>query len=63
MELASFKTIATNIVVTFVEGFLAAWAVTGNATDKAALGGAAAAGLSLVWNTVIKPWLKAREVL
>jgi hypothetical protein len=36
--------------VTFVEGFLAYWATTGNLTTKTALTGAVAAGVSAVYN-------------
>ena len=35
---------------TFVQAFLAAWAVTGNAVNKDVLLAALAAGLSAVWN-------------
>lgn len=58
------KTVAVNAAVTFVQAFVAAWALTGYQLDKAAVGGAIGAGLSLVWNTIIKPfaikkgWLK-----
>lgn len=58
MKLASTKTIVTNVLVTAIQGFLAAWAVTGNKTDKASLGAAVAASASVVWNTVLKPFLK-----
>lgn len=60
MTLASTKTIVTNVVVTFVEGFLAAWVTTGNSLTKHALVGAAASGASIVWNTVLKPFAKSR---
>lgn len=63
MKLASTKTIIVNVVVTAVQGFLAAWAVTGNKTDKASLGAAVAAGASVAWNVVIKPFLKDKGVL
>lgn len=49
------KTTIINVLVTFVEGFLATWAITGNATTTEALGGAVAAGASLTWNAVVKP--------
>lgn len=52
------KTVIINIAVTFVEGFVAAWVLTGNELTKHALVGAGAAAISLVWNTVIKPYLK-----
>lgn len=63
MKLASIKTIVVNVVVTAVQGFLAAWAVTGNKTDKASLGAAVAAAASVVWNTAIKPALKSKGIL
>lgn len=62
-NLQSTKIIVINVVVTFFQGALAAWAVTGNKLDKTALTGAAAAGASVVWNTVIKPFLKSRSIL
>lgn len=37
---------------TFVQAFLASWALTGNQLDKNVLVAAAAAGISAVWNTV-----------
>ena len=63
MQRPNLKTVAVNVAVTFVEGFLAYWAVTGNVIDKTVLVGAAAAGASLAWNTVIKPILKDKGVL
>jgi hypothetical protein len=45
-----YKKIAVRVVVTFVEGFLAYWATTGNLTTKTALTGAVAAGVSAVYN-------------
>lgn len=57
------KVVIINVLVTAGQGFLAAWAVTGNKTDKASLGAAVAAGISVAWNTVIKPLIKARTAL
>lgn len=57
------KIILINVVVTFLEGFAAGWIVTGNQLDKTALIGAVAAGVSAVWNMVIKPTLKKNNVL
>lgn len=54
----NWRTTIINVVVTAVQGFLAAWAVTGNATDKASLGAAVAAAASAVWNIVLKPIVK-----
>lgn len=63
MQLQSVKVITINVLVTFVEGFAPAWALSGNQLTKSALAGAGAAGLSVLWNTLIKPWLKARGIL
>ena len=51
------RKVLTNIVVTFVQAGAATWLATGFATDKIAIGGAIGAGLSAVWNLVIKPFL------
>lgn len=59
------KTVAVNATVTFVQAFLATWAATGFNLDKVVLAGAIGGALSLVWNTILKPfaisqgWLKA----
>lgn len=59
------KTVAVNATVTFVQAFLATWAATGFQLDKVVLAGAIGGALSLVWNTILKPfaisqgWLKA----
>jgi GH25 family lysozyme M1 (1,4-beta-N-acetylmuramidase) len=59
------KTVAINATVTFVQAFLATWAATGFQLDKVVLAGAVGGALSLVWNTILKPfaiaqgWLKA----
>lgn len=56
--------IITNITVTFVQAAAGTWAASGFATDKLAISGAVGAGLSVVWNTIVKPdlvrrgWLK-----
>ena len=63
MKWNSLKVIVINVVVTAVQGFLAAWAVTGNKTDKASLGAAVAAGASLVWNSVLKPYLRGNQII
>ncbi len=57
------RTVVINILITFLEGFVAAWALTGNEVTKHALVGAGAAAISLVWNTVIKPYLKTNTAL
>lgn len=56
-----YNQVVVNIVVTFVEGFLAAWLVTNHSVEKTALVGAAAAGASAVWNIVLKPFLASRK--
>lgn len=58
-QLESNKTILLNIVVTFFQTSFAVWATTNFALDKLALTGAIGAGLSAVWNVVLKPALKA----
>lgn len=62
-HLQSPKIIIINMVITFLEGFAPAWFVTGNKLDRTALIGAGAAGGSLVWNTIIKPWMKSNKIL
>lgn len=62
-QLQSTKVIIINVLITFVEGFAAAWLVMGNSLSKHALVGAAAAGASLAWNTAIKPLLKYNGIL
>lgn len=63
LDIQSVKVIAINVVITAVQGFLAAWAVTGNKTDKASLGAAVAAAASAAWNLVVKPYLKGQTSL
>lgn len=61
-HIQSAKVIAINAAITFVEAAVAALLVS-DGLDKAALAGAAGTAASVVWNTVIKPWLKSREIL
>lgn len=63
LDVQRTKVIVINVVVTFFQGALAAWAVTGNQTTKEAVVGAVAAGASVVWNVVVKPLLKANTEL
>lgn len=63
LKLQRTKVIVINVLVTAAEGFLAAWAVTGNKTDKASLGAAVAAAGSAVWNLFLKPALKENTAL
>lgn len=58
-QLESNKTILLNVMVTFFQTSFAVWATTNFALDKLALTGAIGAGLSAVWNVVVKPALKA----
>lgn len=46
-----------NVVITFLQGFLVAWALTNYSFDEGSLFGAGVAGLSAVWNLILKPWL------
>lgn len=48
------RDIIVRALKTFVQGALAAWAVTGNATTKEAAVGAVAAGISAVMNIFIQ---------
>ena len=57
------KTVVVNMVVTFVQAFLGAWAATGFNLDKVVLAGAVGAAGSLVWNTILKPFLIKRGLL
>jgi len=47
-----------NIVVTFIEGFLASFILIEGAVTQDVLVGAAAGGLSAVYNLIIKPILR-----
>lgn len=51
-------TVVVNIVVTFFEAAIAVWSTNGFSTDKLALGAVIGAGVSAVWNIIIKPILK-----
>ncbi len=53
----SIKTVIVNMVVTFFQAFLSVWGATGFNPNKVALGGAIGAAASLVWNTILKPFL------
>lgn len=59
----NWRNIVVNVAVTFCEGFAAAWLVTGNQLDKTALIGAVAAGVSAVWNSSLKPYLRSKKLL
>jgi hypothetical protein len=58
MKFETLRTILVNIVVTFVQAGVAVWTLSNFALDKATIGGVIGAGLSAVWNTVLKPVLK-----
>ncbi len=49
--------IAINIIITFFQAGLAAWSVTGFSMDKAAIGAVIGAGISAIWNIIVKPLL------
>lgn len=53
------KTVVVNAVVTFFQAALAFLAVNSwDFGNKTVLAGAAGAGLSVVWNTILKPYAK-----
>lgn len=56
------KVVIINVVVTFVQAAVASLLVA-DGLDKVALAGAAGAAASVVWNTVVKPWLKSQGYL
>ncbi len=58
MTKAEINALIIRLVVTAIQGFLAAWSAAGFKTDKVVLGAAVAAGASLVYNLVIKPLLE-----
>lgn len=45
-------------VVTAVQGFVIAWAAAGFSLETSVIGVAAGAGLSVAYNTVVKPWIE-----
>lgn len=49
--------IVRNVVVTFLQVAIATWVASGLSTDKVAVSAAIGAGLSAVWNIVVKPVL------
>ena len=64
MKLASRKVIITNVVVTFFQAAIAFLAVNSwDISNRAVIAGAVGAGASVVWNTVLKPYLKERGLL
>lgn len=58
MKFETIKTIIVNIVVTFVQAGIAVWSISNFSLDKATVGAVAGAGLSAVWNLVLKPLFK-----
>ena len=60
MDFETTAKIITNIIVTFVQAGVAVWVASGMGTDKIALGAFVGAGLSAVWNLIIKPFLKSQ---
>lgn len=61
MTRAEINALLIRLAVTFVQGFFAVWAAAGFKADKVVLGGAVAAGLSLVYNMVIKPAIEQSD--
>lgn len=57
MSKSELNALLIRLGVTFVQGFLAAWAATGFKTDKLVLGGVVGSAASLAYNLVLKPWL------
>lgn len=52
--------VIVNIVITFIQsafGVILASVVAGNQLNKLTIGAAGAAGLSAVWNLILKPYL------
>lgn len=49
------RDIVIRALKTFVQAFLAAWAVTNFAFEKSAVLGAVAAGISVLWNLITPP--------
>lgn len=58
MERAELNAFLIRVAVTFVQGFVPAWALTNFSLSKGAIIGAGAAALSVVYNGVIKPQLE-----
>jgi GH25 family lysozyme M1 (1,4-beta-N-acetylmuramidase) len=56
-KLLELKTVITNVLITFVEAFIATWTLTGYQLSRGAVGGAIGAAASVVWNTLLKPYL------
>ena len=61
-HIQSAKVIVINALVTFVEA-AGAYLLAANGLNRAALAGAAGTALSVVWNTVVKPYLKSQDIL
>lgn len=55
--MTEISTVIVNMLVTFVQSFLGAWAATGFNLDKVVIAGAVGAAASLVWNTILKPFM------
>ncbi len=61
MKATPTKTVITNAVVTFVQAAVAFLAVNSwDYTNKTVIAGAVGSALSVVWNTIIKPWAKEK---
>lgn len=55
--------VLVNILVTFTQAAVVAWYAAGGTADKLAIGAAIGAGLSAVWNLIIKPFIVSQGYL
>lgn len=59
MKIQITKSVIINVVITFLEAASAFMAVNKwDYSNKAVLAGAIGSGVSVVWNSIIKPYLK-----
>lgn len=59
LPIQSTKVVIINAVVTFVQAAVASLLVA-DGINRASLAGAAGAALSVVWNTILKPYMKSQ---
>jgi hypothetical protein len=52
---AELNGVLIRLAITFVQGFVAAWALTNYQVNRGVVGGLIAGGLSAVYNTFVKP--------
>lgn len=62
LPVQSTKVVVINALVTFVEAAVGSLLVA-DGLDRAAIAGAVGIGLSVVWNTVVKPYMKSRGLV